>query len=322
VAPTIVAAPVDHAPAATPAAAQGHAAPHLRAVHHDKVLAFGQGLLYAEFVRRSARYGPLLRTRLAEARLGPAIQMAAAGFPETLNIVVVLSEEDPDTLCVLPLVQRLAAAGPRLHLRIFCDDDNLSPLAVLAPELDVATLLDEWDLPQFLCFDEDWYLQAQWGPRPQAAEPKVEAWLAAHPHYAALAEDETAAGHERYLALLDELVYEMRLWYNSGLATHALDEWLDLLRVLQGGDEPPADAPTDAPADATSDTPADAPSGATDPKGDRSSDRRGDRPNDRGSSRRRDDRDRDRNRNRDANRDRRSDRSNPPAGARTGEGST
>jgi hypothetical protein len=215
-------------------------------VHHDKVLAYSQGLLYGEFVDRSQRYKALLRTRLAEARLGPAVQMAAACFPETLNIVAILSEEDPDTLCVLPLIQRLAASGPRLNLRIFCDDDDLSPLTILAPELDVAALLDEWDLPQFLCFDEDWYLQAQWGPRPQRAEAQVEAWLAAHPQYAVLADDESAEGHERYLTLLDELVYEMRLWYNSSLAADCLDEWLDLLRVLQGGDEPSAEAAAEA----------------------------------------------------------------------------
>jgi hypothetical protein len=222
-----------------------HESGTLRAVHHDKVLAYGQGLLFTEFVRRSQRYSALLRTRLAEARLGPAIQMVAACFPETLNIVAILSEEDPDTLCVLPLIQRLVAGGSRLNLRIFCDDDDLSPLAILAPELDVVAQFEEWDLPQFLCFDEDWYLQAQWGPRPQHAEAQVETWLAAHPQYASLAEDESAEGHDRYLALLDELVCEMRMWYNSGLAASCLDEWLDLLRVLQGGDEPGSTASTE-----------------------------------------------------------------------------
>jgi hypothetical protein len=105
--------------------------------------------------------------------------------------------------------------------------------------LDITTILEEWDLPQFLCFDEDWYLQAQWGPRPSQAEAQVERWLAAHPEYETLADDETPEGHDRYVALVEELIFEMRTWYNSGLARNCLDEWLDLLRAWQA-EEPPA----------------------------------------------------------------------------------
>jgi hypothetical protein len=209
-----------------------------RAIHHDKVLAFGRGLCYDEFVQRSSRFAHLLRIRYDETRLGPAVQLAAATFPDTLNILAVISEEDPDTLAVLPIVARLADAGTRLRLRILCDDDDLAPLTTLAPDLDLATLLDEWDLPQFLCFDEDWYQQAQWGPRPNRAEAQVEKWLAAHPEYEALAEDETTEGHDRYLALVEELILEMRVWYNSGLAGSCLDEWLDLLRAWQTDESP------------------------------------------------------------------------------------
>ena len=208
-----------------------------RAVHPDKLLAYNRGLRYAEFVKRTERFSGLLRTRYNETRLGPALQLAAACFPETMNILAVVSEEDPDTVAVLPLVARLTAAGPRFTLRILNDDDDLAPLAVLAPELDLATLLDEWDLPQFLCFDEDWYLQAQWGPRPNAAEGQVERWLAAHPEYEILAEDESLEGQEQYAALVEELVYEMRVWYNSGLTQRCLDEWLELLRVWQAPDD-------------------------------------------------------------------------------------
>lgn len=208
-----------------------------RAVHHDKMLAFGRGLRYDEFVKRSERFGALLRTRSAETRLGPAVQLAAACFPDTLNIFALVSEEDPDTLAVLPVVARLAEAGPRLVLRILTDDDDLTPFATLVPDLDLATLMEEWDLPQFLCFDEDWYLQAQWGPRPNAAETMVESWLAGHPEYEILAEDDSPAGQDRYAAIVEELAYEMRVWYNSGLAQSCLDEWLELLRSWQAADE-------------------------------------------------------------------------------------
>jgi hypothetical protein len=219
--------------------AETHTVAHTRAIHHDKGLAYGRALQYDEFVQRSSHFARLLRTRYDETRLGPAVQLATVTFPETLNILAVISEEDPDTLAVLPVIARLVDAGPRLQLRILCDEDDLSPLATLAPELDLGTLLDEWDLPQFLCFDEDWYQQAQWGPRPSRAEAQVETWLEAHPEYEALAEDETTVGHDRYLALVEELISEMRVWYNSGLATDCLDEWLVLLRAWQV-DEPSA----------------------------------------------------------------------------------
>lgn len=212
---------------------ESHTAAHTRAIHHDKVLAYGRALCYDEFVRRLPRLARLLHTRYDETRLGPAVQLAAATFPDTLNILAVISEEDPDTLAVLPVVARLADSSPRLQLRILCDEDDLSPLATLAPELDLATLLDEWDLPQFLCFDEDWYPQAQWGPRPSSAEAQVEAWLDAHPEYEVLAEDETPDGRKQYWSLVEQLIHEMRVWYNSGLTASCLDEWLDLLRAWQ-----------------------------------------------------------------------------------------
>ena len=231
---------MDHLPATAHLTPGPIAAVKVQAIQHDKLLAYGRGLRFAEYVDRSERFRRLLWTRYAETRLGPAVQWAAVSFPETMNIIAVVNEEDPETLAVLPIVARLAAAGPRIALRILSDDDDLTPLTVLAPELDSVTPLNDWDLPQFLCFDEDWYLQAQWGPRPNAAEQDVEAWLASHPEYETLAEDESPEGQEQYARLVEELLYEMRVWYNSGLAQSCLDEWLELLRAWQAGDDPSA----------------------------------------------------------------------------------
>ena len=98
-------------------------------------------------------------------------------------------------------------------------------------------MLEEWDLPQFLVFDEDWELVAQWGPRPDAAEAKLDAWLRKHPEYEALGEEETPAAQQQYATWAQELVYEMRTWYNSGLTKACLDEWRDLLVSLLGPEE-------------------------------------------------------------------------------------
>ncbi len=108
---------------------------------------------------------------------------------------------------------------------------------MLARDLDLVAVLEEWDLPQFLIFDEDWELAAQWGPRPAAAEARLDAWLGKHPEYEALGEEETPAAQQRYAAWAQELTYEMRTWYNSGLTKACLDEWSDLLISLQGNEE-------------------------------------------------------------------------------------
>jgi len=203
----------------------------------DKLLAYLEGQTFERFVASAERYGSLLRGRYAESRLPPALQFAAELFPETINILALVTEEDPDTIAVTPAVARLVNGSPRLQLRILRDDDDLTPLTILAPMLDLSTLLDEWDLPQFLLFDEDWELQAQWGPRPAAAEGPLESWLDDHPTYANLAEDESPAAQEQAALLTQELVYSMRVWYNSGLTKACYDEWYDLLRAWQSGDD-------------------------------------------------------------------------------------
>lgn len=203
----------------------------------DKILAYTEAQTFEWFVAGAERYGDLLRKRYAEARVPAALQYAANGYPDTVNILGLVTEEDPDTVAVAPALARLVNGSPRMQLRFLRDDDDLTPLAILVPELDLTTLLDEWDLPQFLFFDEDWELQGQWGPRPVAAERQLEAWLADHPDYATLAEDETPAAQQQYAALMQELVEVMRVWYNSGLTTACYDEWHDLLRAWQTGED-------------------------------------------------------------------------------------
>jgi hypothetical protein len=205
---------------------------------YDKFLAYNQAVPFKELIARSVRVGDILRSRYDETRLGPQHQIAFNRNDDVINILALVTEDDPDTLAVAPIIARLIDASPRVQLRFLCDEEDLAPLAVLAPELDLVGILEEWDLPQFLLFDEDWDLQAQWGPRPIAAEAQVEDWLSRHPEYEALAEDESSEGQERYAVLAQHLVYEMRIWYNSGLTYACLDEWLDLLRSVTGEELP------------------------------------------------------------------------------------
>lgn len=203
----------------------------------DKSTAFGWASTFDDLCRLPDPYGRLFQTRLAETRLLPTAQELLATYRDALAVVALVTPEDPDTIAVLPVVARMVAASPRMNLRIVTDEEDPALLRLLLEDHDMAHALEEWDLPQLFWFDEDWELQAQWGPRPAAAEPKVEAWLRTHPAYEALAEDESPEGQRRYTALTRSLSAEMRVWYNSSLATAVQTELCELLTSLQSEDE-------------------------------------------------------------------------------------
>lgn len=204
----------------------------------DKALAYARCMEFTEYCRAQDDQGRLVQMRHAETRLTPGAQAAMTSYSEPLAILAVVTDEDPDTTAVLPIIARLIAVAPRVQLRILPDDSDLSPLAILLPDVDTASALEEWDLPQFFVFDDEWEFQAQWGPRPAQAERNLEAWLSRYPEYDALAEDESESAQRRFAELTTALTYEMRLWYNSSLAAACQEEFCDLLAALSPPDEP------------------------------------------------------------------------------------
>lgn len=221
--------PAEMAPAARP--------PFLPIPIRDQMLAYSHAITFEQFIDEPSQYAELCRLRYTETRLTASCQALMARYSETLHILALVTEEDPDTLAVVPVIARVVNACSRLDLRILTEEGDLTPLQILAPELDVRRILDEWDLPQFLIFDEEWELQAQWGPRPGAAEEPLEAWLARHPEFEASADDESPSGQARYAALTSTLIYEMRVWYNSGLDVACQEEFCELLETLQADDD-------------------------------------------------------------------------------------
>ena len=211
--------------------------PPVRVLPLDRTLAFNHCQTYAMFLLEQEDQGRLLTQRYAETLLLPALQDAMAHYPDILSILALVDGEDPDTVAVLPIITRLVDSAPRIQLRVLADEDDLTALAMLLPDLDVDAALEEWDLPQFLIFDEDWELQGQWGPRPAAVERNLEAWLSRYPDYEALAEDESEAGLARFAELTEKLVQEMRIWYNSGSSANCQTEFCDMLTSLQAPDE-------------------------------------------------------------------------------------
>lgn len=211
--------------------------PAVRMIPLDRSFAFNHCPTYAHFVQDQPDGGRLLEQRYGETRLLPALQDRMVNYPDTLSVLALVDGEDPDTVAVLPIIARLIDTSPRVQLRVLADDEDLTPLAMLATDLDINAGLEEWDLPQFFVFDEEWELQGQWGPRPAAAERNLEAWLGRYPEYEALADDESDAGLQRFTELTHKLIQEMRIWYNSGLAADCQTEFYGLLASLQVPDD-------------------------------------------------------------------------------------
>jgi hypothetical protein len=178
----------------------------------------------------------LMQTRLSEVRLPVDSQEFLLAYPDTLNLLVLVSDETPETLIVLPILERMVAAAPRLVLRVVRDTDDLSLLETAVEELELDEE-SELDLPILFIFDEEWCWQTQWGPQPEAAEAYLEEWLEANPTYERLAESDNLEDQDTYWQLTDQLLYEMRMWYNSTLDQACIREVCTLLQTLVTEDE-------------------------------------------------------------------------------------
>lgn len=203
----------------------------------QKIFAFTGGLTAAEFLEATPSLAKLVRQRQREILIPTAIQDYFVNYPEQLNFALLVSEEAPETPIILPLWMRIEQLSSRLSLRVFRDTDNLNLLNQLLEEIDLNEDLSELELPICLLFDEEWNYQTQWGPHPQSAEPFLDRWFEQHSEYEALAEDETPEAQRKYAQLINELIYQMRVWYNSELDQAAIQEIRDLLASLREDEE-------------------------------------------------------------------------------------
>lgn len=203
----------------------------------QKIFAFTTGLTAAEFLEATPSLAKLVHQRRQEIRIPVVIQDYFVNYPDTLNFALLVSEDAPETPIILPLWMRIVQLSSRFALRIFRDADNLTLLNQLVEDLDLNEDLGELELPICLLFDEEWNYQAQWGPHPQSAEPFLDRWFEQHSEYEALAEDETTEAQRKYALLINDLIYQMRVWYNSELDQAAIQEIRDLLASLREEEE-------------------------------------------------------------------------------------
>lgn len=209
-----------------------------------KVIAGHIGPTFGEFLANAPTLAPLLAARAHEIRLPWDTQDFLINYPDVLHWVVVLSEDTPETVVVVPILVRIAQLSTRFTLQIVRDSEAQSLLSGLAEDLEPNGDLSEIDLPLLLIFDEEWEFQAQWGPHPEAAERYLDEWFGRHPEYETLAESEAALDQEIYGALLEKLTHEMRVWYNSGLNKACIREIHTLLATLLAeNDEEEANGP-------------------------------------------------------------------------------
>lgn len=203
-------------------------------------LLFTSALSFFEFIEQNQFYARLLRACYAETRLPPEEQLFFTEFPDALNWMVIAAEDAPDTIMVLPVLQRIAEASPRISMHVMCEDDDLSRLEELLEDAELPDDWEELDTPLLLIFDEEWQYQACWGPRPQAAEEKLDKWLEQHPEYEELSNSDDPDALVQYAQLLHKLTYEMRIWYYDRLRKDCAVEIAALLHSIQsenGGDE-------------------------------------------------------------------------------------
>ncbi len=211
--------------------------PYLTLPVSQKIFGFTSGLTTVDFLASTPTLAKLLRQRLSEVRIPPAIQDFLVAYPDMLNFALIVSEEAPETGVVLPIWLRIEQLASRFSLRVFRDTDDFNLLNQLLEELDLTEEIGELELPLCLIFDEEWNYQAQWGPHPQAVEPLLDQWFEQHREYETLAEEETPEAQQQYALLLQQLTQQMRVWYNSGLDQAALQEIRDLLATLHEDEE-------------------------------------------------------------------------------------
>lgn len=191
------------------------------------------GLTFSEYVENYPGYSKLLATRYDEARIPAKAQEHLVQYPENLHLIFIVEDENPDTVAILPLLQRIADCCTRFRFYIVPAERDLTHIDQLLTDGDLDEELSEMELPLLLLFDDDWNFRLSWGPRPEAADGYLVQWLEDNPTYEVLATDDSAENQNAYLALFHDLMYSMRLWYNSGLQEKCVDELCSLFAALQ-----------------------------------------------------------------------------------------
>jgi hypothetical protein len=193
-------------------------------------LSYTSSPVLSEYLEQTPDDGHLVHLRLSEVRLPPEAQAYFSAYTEVVNLIALVSDLLPDRVGVLPLWWRIAEQCPRADIRVLTELDR-DRLELLMGDEGLAELAS-LELPQLLILDDEWHLQAQWGPRSVAADALLERWVSVHPDYEVLAEAEDSQSLEELARLNRVLAIDMRIWHNSGLDAETSTEIQALLASL------------------------------------------------------------------------------------------
>lgn len=177
---------------------------------------------FAEYLVLVPQSRSLLETRLREVRIPPDDLSFFVAYPRRTRLLAVVSDDSPSTLVVLPVIAHVAEQSPRLDLRVVREAEAADLLAALTGEAQAGDFLADAALPRLLIFDDQWQIQAHWGPHPK----EIDAYRARRQPAQTNPTPHTPA-HQT-----DQLTQELRLWYNSGLNDHCIAELRTLLAAL------------------------------------------------------------------------------------------
>ena len=201
----------------------------------EPVFAFTSGETFDDFcTTQPLELAGLLRRIFAGVRLDPDTQLYLTNFPTWLSCVAIVEDMAPDTAMIVPILVRMAEACPRLELRIVSTAMDLTALnEIVEEDMDLEEDLDDLDLPLVLFFDEEWNQQARWGPRPAAGEKRLADWLAAHPEYEEILDSDAEDDSPELTHLLEQLIHQMRFWYNDDLTAACIGEIREILEQME-----------------------------------------------------------------------------------------
>ena len=108
----------------------------IAAFSREKPLGFTAAPTFEEYLVDAAGVD-VLRHRMAEIRIGPDEQLFFVTYPDVLHWVVLVGDDSPDTVAVLPVLMHLARYSPRIDVRVVQVDAWEDQLRVLVDDSDV-----------------------------------------------------------------------------------------------------------------------------------------------------------------------------------------
>lgn len=231
-------APPEATPDAIPGAPPADFSPAPFATNVPRAVHFTASPTWREYLACANSGSDIVRLRMGEVRLPAEDQACFNEYVEPLNLVAIVAAGMPETAAMLPVWVRIAEACPRADLRVIGDGDLRRLDLLLGDETQID--LETAELPTLLILDDEYLLQAQWGPRPQAAEALLDEWITQHPDLETLADSDEPRAQQTVAALLRDLTLQMRIWYNSGLDAQASAELRALLASLREEPAEPA----------------------------------------------------------------------------------